>query len=77
MDHISNCPKCNEVIVKSTGAEVKIRSKILICKGGKAFAVCPKCSTESEVPLLLNEPMVKSIQESRPTVPLWIRSKNS
>lgn len=50
------CP-CNEIIMKSDNGTEKIRSKILLLKEGKAYAVCKSCNREVEVPLKRSNPV--------------------
>ena len=64
MDYLLGCPKCNDVILKSSGENTKIRGKMLVFKGGSAYSVCKKCDTEVKVPLLLDQDVVKSLKKS-------------
>lgn len=53
MDHLLSC-RCGEVLVKSmSDGTTKVRSKIIIFRGGEAFAVCKGCGAERLVPLQL------------------------
>lgn len=61
MNHVLHCENCNEVIVKSIGEEVKIRGKLLCFKKGLAFVVCKGCDAEIEVPVKLDQELVKSL----------------
>jgi len=71
MDHLFAC-SCGEVLVKSSPGVTKIRNKILIFRGGQAFAVCPRCNQENSVPVQLNESeMAKSLKQPR----LFLREK--
>ena len=54
MDHLSICG-CGEILMKSNNGTTRLRSKILIFKSGKAYAVCKKCGLELSVPVSLNE----------------------
>lgn len=42
---------CDEIIVKSDRGVTKIRSKILLLRDNKAFAVCKGCGTEVQIPI--------------------------
>lgn len=53
--------KCDTVLLKSVNDETKLRCKVLIFKGDKAFAVCKGCDTEIQVPLKIDEEMMKSM----------------
>lgn len=82
MMHI-HCP-CGEVLVKSNAGEVKIRAKILVFKEDKAFAVCKSCGNENQVPVLVNNDLLKSMVESAELgkvnfspVTLYVRTKSS
>lgn len=61
IDHVLIC-SCGEVLIKSTSAETKMRSKILIFRNGQAFAVCKGCGAERSVPIRLDrtELLIKS-----------------
>lgn len=43
--------KCDEVIIKSRGADEVIRAKVLIIKGNDVYAVCKRCNSEVKLPL--------------------------
>ena len=77
MNHIIHCP-CGEVIVKSLGSDTKKRAKIVVFRDSTAFAVCKSCASEVQVPLQLNEDMMKSLAsqpvEKNKHVPLYIRT---
>lgn len=78
MNHLIHCP-CGEVIVKSLGPDTKIRAKILVFRDTTAYAVCKSCDSEVQVPLQINEEMMKSMASSPPStekahVPLYIRT---
>jgi ribosomal protein S27E len=54
IEHLLIC-RCGEVLVKATDGEVKLRSKILIFKNGKAIAVCKGCNSELPIPVTLDQ----------------------
>ncbi len=60
---ILECPKCSDIIIKSTEADTKIRSKVLIQREGGCFAVCRGCGVEVLVPLSVDvsSPLLKSV----------------
>lgn len=53
VDHLLVC-NCGEVLVKATDGEIKLRSKILVFKDGRAVAVCKGCGAELVVPVSLD-----------------------
>lgn len=56
------CSNCHEMVIKSVGGELKLRTKIiLISEEGGARAVCKGCNTEIPIPLVLDTEMVKSM----------------
>lgn len=56
------CSNCHELVIKSVGGELKLRTKIiLISEDQGARAVCKGCNTEIPIPLILDTDMVKSI----------------
>lgn len=78
MNHLIHC-SCGEVIVKS-GADTKVRSKILVFKDDGAYAVCKSCDREVSVPLQLNADLLKSmasVDVAKSHVPLYIRNFRS
>lgn len=64
MDYLLSCHKCGDVIVKDTGSEAKVRSRVLVLKSGNAYAVCKGCGTDIQVPLQLDTEMMKSLRKS-------------
>lgn len=44
---------CSEIILKSASDVSKIRSRIMLVRGGNVYAVCKSCSAEVKVPLVL------------------------
>jgi hypothetical protein len=81
MSHLIYC-SCGEVIVKAIGSDTKIRAKILVCKEDAAFAVCKSCDSEVQVPLSLNEDMLKSLSsaasaEKPKHVALYVRTSRT
>lgn len=64
--------KCGEFIVKEHGDETKVRGKLLIVKSSKVFSVCNGCGEEVEVPLQLDQNLIKSL---RTNPPLYIGKK--
>jgi hypothetical protein len=65
IDHLLVC-SCGEVLVKSQEDTIKLRSKILIFRDGKAFAVCKGCNKEYPVPVQIDQLLMKSLVDSRP-----------
>lgn len=63
---------CGEFIVKENGGETKIRGKLIVMKSNKAFSVCGGCGAEVEVPLELDQTLIKSL---RTNPPLYIGKK--
>jgi ribosomal protein S27E len=57
------CANCGEVVLKSVNGELKMRSKITIFKNGGAYAVCKGCSTEIQIPVSIDEKMMKSVSQ--------------
>lgn len=54
--------KCNTVLFKSVdGGSIKLSAKVIIFKDDKAFAVCKGCDSEIQVPLVVDEVMMKSM----------------
>lgn len=45
--------RCSEIILKSTDGETKIRSRVVLVRGGNVYAVCKGCNAEVKVPLLV------------------------
>lgn len=54
IDHVLVC-RCGEVLIKSTSAATKVRSKILIFRDNQAFAVCKGCGAELPAPIRLDK----------------------
>lgn len=68
------CSKCGEMVIKSVGGELKLRTKILLVSDEKgARAVCKGCSAELPIPMKLDLDMVKSMAKQQ-TPPLYLRS---
>lgn len=65
MDNALCCANCGDVVVKSVDGSLKVRSKVLICKGSQSFAVCKGCNHEIPVPLKFDESMMKSIASTK------------
>ena len=80
MSHLIHC-SCGEVIVKAIGSDTKIRAKILVFKEDAAFAVCKSCDSEVQVPLSLNEDMLKSLSSASAEKPkhvaLYVRTSRT
>ncbi len=55
MNHLLICKKCSEVILKSMGGESKIRSKVIVVRDDKVYAVCKGCDSEVQIPLSFNQ----------------------
>ncbi len=64
MEFLLSCYKCGELVIKDTGTEAKIRSRVLIVKGDTVFAACKGCGTEIVVPLKLDNDMMKSLRSN-------------
>jgi len=62
VNHVLIC-HCGEVLLKSTDAVTKLRSKIVIFKGMSAIAVCKGCGAELPIPVRLD--VSDLIQKSR------------
>lgn len=73
MDSFLACSECEEVVIKSVGAETKIRSKVLVVRDNTMYAVCKGCSSEIPVPLKLDSEMVKSISSQRQEPRLYLK----
>lgn len=43
--------RCDEIVIKSRGADEVIRAKVLIIKGNDVYAVCKGCNSEVKLPL--------------------------
>jgi hypothetical protein len=54
MNHLTLC-KCGEVLIKSVNGTTKLRSKIVLFKKNKAYAVCKSCAAEISIPLSLDK----------------------
>ena len=68
------CSNCHEMVIKSVGGEIKLRTKILLFSEEKgARAVCKGCGTELPIPLELDTDVVKSMAKQQ-TPPLYLRS---
>lgn len=68
------CSNCHELVIKSVGGELKLRTKIiLINETGDARAVCKGCNSEIPIPLVLDTEMVKSMAKGN-TPRLYLRS---
>ena len=64
MEFLLSCYKCGELVIKDTGTEAKIRSRVLIIKGDAVIAACKGCGTEIAVPLKLDNDMMKSLRNN-------------
>lgn len=53
MEHLLVC-RCKQVLVKSINGTTKIRAKIIVFRGNRAFAVCKGCNAELPVPIKLD-----------------------
>ncbi len=71
--HAALCCPCGEVVLKDNGYETKIRSKVLVIKGGATYAVCKSCGEDVCVPLQLDLDVMKSLK-ANPR--LFISKKN-
>jgi RNase P subunit RPR2 len=60
MNRFISCSNCSEVVIKSHGADAKLRNKVLIIKGKDVYAVCKGCGHEIRVPLKLDEEVFNS-----------------
>jgi hypothetical protein len=54
IEHLLIC-RCGEVLVKATDGEIKLRSKIVVFRGGRALAVCKGCNAELPIPVTLDQ----------------------
>ncbi len=54
MLHVLVC-RCGEVLIKSVGADTKVRSKIIVFRDGQGYAVCKGCGVELPVPIKLDK----------------------
>jgi uncharacterized protein YbaR (Trm112 family) len=70
--YLLNCPKCHEVILKSNETEAKVRGKCIVLKKGQAFSVCKRCDTEVQIPLMLDDVLVKSLKREK-TARLYLK----
>jgi len=75
MPHLVYC-SCGEVIVKSSGVDTKVRSKIVVFKDNSAYAVCRGCDAEVRIPLQLDTELLKSMSSTvdRPHIPLYLNN---
>ena len=48
------CPKCAEIIMKSTDGDLKVRCRVMVIKGNEVFSICKGCNSEVKVPLILD-----------------------
>lgn len=68
------CSNCGEMVIKSIGGELKLRTKILLVSEEKgARAVCKGCGHEIPVPMQVDLDMVKSLAKQQ-APPLYLRS---
>lgn len=58
------CSSCGDVVIKSSNDGTKIRSKVLVLNEQGAFAVCKGCGKDIQVPLKLDDVVMKSIAAS-------------
>lgn len=65
--------KCDTVLLKSVDGETKLRCKVLIFKGDKAYAVCKGCDTEVQVPLKVDTEMMKSMNTTSSSLKLFVK----
>lgn len=65
-DYSLACTHCHEVILKSMGDAVKVRSKVLLIKNNCTFAVCKGCNSEIPLPLRLDESLTKALRRGEP-----------
>lgn len=68
------CSNCGEMVIKSVGGDIKLRTKILLLSEEKGSrAVCKGCNEEIPIPLTLDVDMVKSMSRQK-SPPLYLRS---
>jgi len=60
MHYDLECPHCQAKLIKSYGAETKLRSKLIKWDSTGMYAVCKSCDAEVEIP----SDLLKSIQSS-------------
>lgn len=70
------CGRCGEVVLKSVGSSLKLRSKVVVFKPtGETVAVCKGCNNEVVVPVQVDEPLLKAMNaDSTKNVRLFVRS---
>lgn len=74
MNHLITC-KCGDAIVKSQSDETKVRAKIVVFRDDKAYAICKSCDAEVEIPLRIDEVMLKSMSSTSRHAPrLYIKN---
>ena len=62
VDATLSCKSCGEVIMKSRGSDEQVvRSKVVILKGNRAYAVCKGCNEEIPLPLKSDAPAASSL----------------
>lgn len=50
-----NCPKCNRIMLDATSdGGMKLRSRMVLFNADGAYALCPTCKTNVQVPLSLD-----------------------
>ncbi len=59
------CTSCGEVVIKTSGADTKIRSKVLVVKSTGVFAACKGCGKDIQMPLKVDTLMMKSMSDSK------------
>lgn len=64
--------QCGEILIKSVDGTTKIRSKIMVFRGDRAFAVCKGCGAEQSIPVRL---LQEDIIDNRRIPKLFLNSK--
>jgi len=49
------CPKCAEIIMKSSEGDLKVRCRVLVIRGDSVYSICKGCNSEVRVPLVLDK----------------------
>ena len=58
------CSHCGDVVIKSMGDKLKIRTKILVVDEDSAYIVCRQCGTEIPIPATLDMNKMGNIVKS-------------
>ncbi len=67
------CSSCGDVVIKSSNdGGTKIRSKVLVLNDKGAYAICKGCGKEIQVPLKIDDVVMKSIA-SQENLKLYVK----